>query len=312
MKNLLKRVAANRSKFPFAVLILLGVIIAVGFWLGVDPRKFEAAPPTDTNGNVQKIEKPQAGDKLSESGNGTGETTVRVSHPSPRGSAGTSPSPQSSTRKSSRPLQVLATGSQTVEERVRQLQGMRGISLSKEERVAALSFLADKKVPEGMGKASLQWLAYELLTVMRVQEPPWDGPAEDLAKAAFQPGTDPVVRDYSMQHLGHLWEQSGSREEIEKSLWQAVDTSDETTPGTALIALNRGYERDRQEEGLAKVRQQALSLAQNPNTTLAVRVTALSIAGDGGGTAVTRMAEELAHNPETPLILRTVAERLVR
>jgi hypothetical protein len=29
---------------------------------------------------------------------------------------------------------------------------------------------------------------------------------------AFQPATDPVVRDYLMQHLGHLWEQYGARE----------------------------------------------------------------------------------------------------
>jgi hypothetical protein len=189
---------------------------------------------------------------------------------------------------------------------------MRGGLLSKEERESALSFLAGKELPEGMGKASVQWLADELLTVMRLQEPPWDGLAEDLGKVAFQPGTDPVVRDYIMQHLGHLWEQSGPREEIEETLWQAVESPDETTPGTALLALSRGYERDGKQESLAKVRQQALTLAEDPNTTLAVRVTALSIAGDGGGSEVKRLAGELAANPESPVILRKVAERVVR
>jgi hypothetical protein len=308
MKKILKRVAANRSKFPFAVLILLGVVIAIG----VDPRKFESATPADAGGIVQKMEKPQAGEKLEENGSGTDETEGSDSHPSPRGSAGTSPSQQSSAGTSRLPLQVLATGNQTVEERVRQLQGMRGISLSKEERESALSFLAGGEVTEGMGKGSLQWLADELLTVMRLQEPPWDGLAAELGKVAFQPGTDPVVRDYIMQHLGHLWEQSGPRDEIEEALWQAVESSDETTPGTALIALGRGYKRDGQEEGLAKVRQQALTLAQDPNTALAVRVTALSIAGDGGGTELKRLAGELAGNPETPVILRKVAERVVK
>ena len=209
-------------------------------------------------------------------------------------------------------LAVLGSGKQTVDERVRQLQGMRGISLSKDERESALAFLAGKEVPEGMGKASMQWLADELLTALRLQDPPWDGLAADLAKAAFQPGTDPVVRDYIMQHLGHLWEQYGAREEIERSLWKAVANSDETTPGSALIALSRGYERDQQEQSLAKVRQQALALAADPNITLAVRVTALSIAGDGGGKEVKDLAANLAKAPDTPVILRKVAERVGR
>lgn len=37
---------------------------------------------------------------------------------------------------------------------------------------------------------------------------------------AFETGTDPVVRDYIMPHLGHLWEQYGAREE----------TDEQTTP----------------------------------------------------------------------------------
>ena len=214
--------------------------------------------------------------------------------------------------KSDAVLTVLASGKRTVDERVQQLQGMRGISLSKEERESALTFLAGKGVPEGMGKGSMQWLADELLTVMRLQDPPQEGLAESLAKVAFLPGTDPVVRDYIMQHLGHLWEQYGSRKEIEGALWQAVTSAYETTPGTALIALNRGYERDQQEVELAKVRQQALDLARNPGTGLAVRVTALSIAGDGGGKDVKNLASELAGNAATPVILKKVAERVMR
>jgi hypothetical protein len=207
---------------------------------------------------------------------------------------------------------ILAPGGPPVVERVEQLRRMRGISLANNEMESALSFLAGRQVPEGISKSSLQWLADELLTVMRLQDPPWDGLADELGKAAFQTDTDPVVRDYIMQHLGHLWEQDGAREEIEKTLWQAVATSDETTPGTALIALSRGYERDGETENLAKVRQQALALVQNPTTPLPVRVTALSIAGDGGDEEVMQLAEELLGNPATPTILKRVAERVVK
>jgi len=115
-----------------------------------------------------------------------------------------------------------------------------------------MTFLSGRQVPEGISRGSMRWLADELLTVMRLQDPPWGSLADELGKAAFQPGTDPVVRDYLMQHLGHLWEQHGAREEIERTLWQAVATSDETTAGTALVALSRDFEWDGETEHLAK------------------------------------------------------------
>ena len=154
------------------------------------------------------------------------------------------------------PLQlmgILATGKQSVDERVRQLRGLRGKCFAKEDRERALAFLAGKDWPEGIGKGSMHWLADEMLTVLRLQEPPWDGLAAQLGEVAFLPATDPVVRDYLMQHLGHLWEQYGARKEIEQALWRAVGTSEPTTPGTALIALSRGYTRDLQREQLDRV-----------------------------------------------------------
>lgn len=92
-------------------------------------------------------------------------------------------------------LPVLAPGKQTVEERVRQLQGMRGICFSKEERESAMVFLAGQQVPEDVSKGSMQWLADELLSALRLQEPSWDGLADELVKVASQSEIDPVVRD---------------------------------------------------------------------------------------------------------------------
>jgi hypothetical protein len=132
---------------------------------------------------------------------------------------------------------------------------MCGISFSREEREFGLAFLACMEVPEGMAVSSMCWLTDELLTVMRLQEPPWDGLAAELGKVAFESSCDPMVRYYIMLHLGHLWEQQGSRKDIDAALWRAVKTSDETTPGTALITLNRGYARDQQPKSLAKFQQ---------------------------------------------------------
>lgn len=298
--------------------ILVAAAVVVGFWVGVGRKMSESvsqAGGAAERGGVPKSSKPHGAEKLGLSGSGVDETSVSGSHPSPQSSAGTSRQPLQFRAKPVEPaavLGVLASGKQTVAERVRQLQGMRGISFSKEERDSALVFLAGKEVPEGMGKSSTQWLADELLTALRLQEPPWDGLAGELAKVAFQPETDPVVRDYIMQHLGHLWEQYGAREEIETALWKAVATTDETTPGTALIALSRGYGRDEQAKSLEKVRQRAFELARNPATSLATRVTALAIAGEGGGREVKELAETMAKNPQTPVILQKVAARMGR
>ena len=289
--------------------VLLAVAVLLGLWIGFDRNKGGGANHTGgssaARGNVAKSGKVQEAEKLGASGTGVDETRVSSSQRQPLQFRAKQVAPAAV-------LAVLATGKETVDERVRHLQGLRGISLSKEERESGLAFLAGKEVPEGMGKGSKQWLADELLTVMRLQDPPWDGLAEALTQVAFQPQTDPVVRDYIMQHLGHLWEQYGAREDIETALWKALKTPDETTPGTALIALSRGYERDQQKKGLTKVRQQALALAADPNTTLAVRVTALSIAGEGGGVEVKKLAADLAANAGTPVILKKVAERVVK
>lgn len=208
-------------------------------------------------------------------------------------------------------LGVMENVGMPVRERVTALQNLRGTVLSEEELQKAMEFLVGQAQPEGMTAGDAHWLADELLAVLRLQDPPWDGLAAALADAAFHTGTDPVVRDYIMQHLGHLWEQNGAREEIEVALWKAVETTDETTPGSALIALSRGYERDGQAKSLVKVRERAMELAQNSSAPLASRVTALAIAGEDGNRAASNLAESLVKEPTAPLILRKVAENVL-
>lgn len=304
--------STTRIQFRYNPLLLAGLlVIAVTVMLGLriglsrnhDASTARINASAGLVGNVPKSGSSQSAEKVGLDGRTVRESVADTSHRQPLQYGVKSVEPAAM-------LAVLANGKQTVDDRVRLLQRMRGILLSKEERDSALAFLAGRQIPEGMGKGSMQWLADELLTVLRLQQPPWDGLAEELAKVAFQPGTDPVVRDYIMQHLGHLWEQYGARKEIDAALWRAVASADGTTPGTALIALSRGYERDRQEKGLAKVRRQALVLAQDATTPLAVRVTALSIAGDGGSADVKKLVEDLMGDAETPVILRKVAGRV--
>ena len=299
----------RQSVFSIIFVMFAAIATAFGFWLATsDETKLKwvkSGAPAELSAGVTKWKAAGDDEGVGAHRNGVGEAKVGSAHRQPlqyRAEAG----------RTTAAFTILASGNQTVNERVRQVQTMRGIVLSKEERDSIMAFFTGKQVPAGMGKGSMQWLADELMTVLRLQQPPQENLAAELGKIAFQPGTDPVVRDYLMQHLGHLWEQFGAREEIEKSLWLAVASSDETTPGSALIALSRGYQRDQQEKSLDKVRQQALVLAQNPTTGLAVRVTALSIAGEGQDAAVKELATRLVQDPTTPVILRKVAEHAVQ
>jgi hypothetical protein len=209
-------------------------------------------------------------------------------------------------------LEALENDGGPVYERVRELQDLRGREFSEAERARIIEFLSGIGWPEDVAQVSIHWMADELLTALRLQEPPQKGLAARLAEVAFLPGADPVIRDYIIQHLGHLWEQFGVREEIEVAMWAALDTEDETTPGTALIALSRGYAREGDQMSLEKVRARALELAANSAKPLPVRATALVIASEADGREARQLAESVLKDPGSPMILRQLAENLTK
>jgi hypothetical protein len=207
-------------------------------------------------------------------------------------------------------LEALENDGGPVYERVRELQDLRGREFSEAERARIMEFLSGIGWPEDIAQESIHWMGDELLTALRLQEPRQEDLAARLAEVAFLPGADPVIRDYIIQHLGHLWEQLGVREEIEVAMWAALDTEDETTPGTALIALSRGYAREGNQMSLEKVRARALELAANSAKPLPVRATAFVIASEAGGREVKELAERVLEDTGSPMILRRLAENL--
>ncbi len=294
----------RRRGFLSVVACLAAFAVAGAVWIATreDPSGPLASGPAsaDAKSHRRKATAGNAGKNLAGRGPGTGSL--------PEEAGG-----QSGVETGGAELRELLTaGGESVEGMTRKVRGMRGISLSAEEREAACRFLEGKDLPEGFGGGSFHWLADEVLTTLRLQEPTWKGLAGGLSEAAFRPETDPMIRDYIMQHLGHLWEQEGASNEIDQALWRAVGSSDATTPGTALIALSRGYARDRDQDAVGRVRQRAAELVRDRNAPLAVKVTALSIAAEGGGPEVRQLASGLIQNEGTPVILKIIAERLLQ
>lgn len=115
----------------------------------------------------------------------------------------------------------------TTEDRVTEVQRMDGRTFTEADLASSFAFLAGSAWPKGLATGDAHWLADELLTALRLQQPPWEGLAAALAEVAFQPQTDPVIRDYIVQHLGHLWEQFGARKEIEQALWRAAELAND-------------------------------------------------------------------------------------
>lgn len=198
-----------------------------------------------------------------------------------------------------------------VNECVRALKALRGTRFSEEDLNAAFALLGDRAAAEKMGKESYLWLVDELLTALRLQEPARQDLAGRLSGMAEDPGCDPMVRDYVMQHLGHLWEMSGPGSTLAKALWAGTDAPDATSPGAALLALQKGYLRDGNQEMLGQVYAKARQMAGNPGIPLATRVNALAIAGESGSAEARRLASDLLRADTTPLILRKVAENIL-
>lgn len=205
-----------------------------------------------------------------------------------------------------------ATPPADVAERIQLIRQQRGGELAPAERELGLEFLAGKVVVEDVAGGAFHWLADEILSSLRLQEPPQRGLAKALSGIAASPETDPVIRDYIVQHLGHLWEQHGFDQGIADALWAGVDSADETTPGSALIALRGGYDREGKADQLKQVRSRALQMAGSPTTPLAARATALSIAGEEGSQNAKALASRLLAGEDTPVILRRIAEAIIQ
>jgi len=292
----------NSGKLRYAAAVGFGVVaLGMGGWLS--SRDSESGEREALSQN-QEVRKRQVREGVAVGRSGEGPALAGVKK---RPTVGA----ESAETPARPPFQFDRKGVK-VDSWVAEVRALHGTALTPREREAAMAFLAGDQVPEGMGKGSIQWLSDEVLTALRLQEPPWKGLAAALAEAAFQPTTDPVVRDYIMQHFGHWWEQTGAQPEIESALWLGVETADPTTPGTALIALDNGYQRDQRADELARVRGKALELAESPNATLAVRSTALSVAAEGGGREAKELATRLAGDSSAPLILRRVAEHALK
>ena len=114
-----------------------------------------------------------------------------------------------------------------------------------------------------------------------------------------------VVRDYALQHLGHIRSEGGDTAIIDSTLIAATSEKRGTIAGTALLALNAQSKND--QSLIATTQQQALTIVNDVGYDVRSRISALLVAGQQGNSDVLTMAVEIASSDTQPVMLRTAA-----
>jgi hypothetical protein len=127
---------------------------------------------------------------------------------------------------------------------------------------------------------------------------------------------DIVIRDYALQHIGQIYESYGSNapgldaeqfRRIEDILWAAVEETDSSLAGTALLSLSRSVQA---HPGLdqARLTEVVQKLAIDASITVLTRVTALQICAQlntqGSTAEIVHVAES---DPDTSVRISAIA-----
>lgn len=173
--------------------------------------------------------------------------------------------------------------------------------LSASDRDEIYSFFANTSPPDGLPVEAWRWLMDSAFTLLRNDGSDNAGYARQLENIFRNPDGDPIVRDYAVQHLGHLLASGGGSESILPVLRDAIAEKGNSIAGTALLALDQNYPGDQETSDLA------LRLATDPETHLTSRVTALQVAAAQKNEDALPLAVGLATDSSQPTSLRLSA-----
>ena len=172
-------------------------------------------------------------------------------------------------------------------------------SLSHEDRQSLIQYLSADP-PATITPGQHHWIVDELITTLRADGADNAALSQDLASLYRDRTRHMIVRDYVLQHLGHLTHEGGDLEIIRQTLQSATTEKQGTIAGTALLALN--------QTGTSETTSaQALQIASDPQTDLRSRITALQIAGQQGNVEAIPIATETAADSSQPTAFRLAA-----
>lgn len=179
--------------------------------------------------------------------------------------------------------------------------------LNDEEKATILGFIQSGSVPAGLGEREWHWIVDSLFTELR------NGARDPFALTqAFYDifsdrSLDAIVRDYVLQHLGHLGHQGGDAEIIHAAALAGVAEIETTIAGTALLLLHREPPpKETATLAAADPASLAMALINNPDASTAAKVTALQIAAQRGAEGVLDAAAALLQT-DAPVMVKVAA-----
>ena len=196
--------------------------------------------------------------------------------------------------------QLLSNADLSLRDRVRGIESLRSNgSLSEEERELALNTLSSGNPLPSVSSDSWRWLVDELISTLRADGADNAALSQSLANLANDTSHDMIVRDYAIQHLGHLQSEGGDLAVIQQTLQTATQEKEGTIAGTAILALNQDSE--------IYIGEQAYQIAQDTNYDLRSRITALQVAGKQNHQEALPLAVQIAADSAEPMSLRLSA-----
>lgn len=196
--------------------------------------------------------------------------------------------------------EILGESDLGVHDRVGALKAL-VLPLNDKERRQIDTFLASANPPPGVPIRDWRWLMDELFTILRHDGENHGKFASQLAALYRDTTVDPFIRDYAVQHLGHLLSENASPGQIVPVLREATSQSQSTIAGSALLALSQNLPGD------LETSERAVKLASDPATHLSSRLTALQVAATQKNPAALVLALGLASDNNQPSPLRISA-----
>lgn len=272
------------------IAVVLGAVIVAGsviVWLGGPSRRQHEIAPTTPQTSHAKVH----------------SHTTPLASATP-GSAAVAPG---TVPESVRPI-VAAVPTATIAERIKSIHALPADLTAKEIQAFYVYLLAPAQ-SSAQDRQQENWLRNDMMDkLVEGRELP-AGLAGVLVSIYQDPAQDIVMRDYAIQHMNPAYERASSDEKaiLQQTLWQAVEQTESSIAGTALLAL-RDLAQDHSEFDPNKLGEVALKLAGDDRTGELSRITALQICGRMGINQAAPLMLQLAQKTgSVPLKIAAIA-----
>jgi len=185
-----------------------------------------------------------------------------------------------------------------------------GRDLDEEEMEGLLALVESGTIPAGLDEREWHWIVDRIFTELRNAARDPELLTARLDGIFSNQRLDPVVRDYALQHLGHLGTQGGDAAIIRAAAMAGLAEVDSTIAGTALLLLHREppIPADAVPQGGGiDPGMLALQIIGNQHASVASRVTAIQIAARRGADGTLPAAAAILQSEDAPVLLRVAA-----